>query len=92
MVEGCVARCSPLGCQAIEGGDYVVGIDGAGDIDGQAFSAESSMTFNNLSIFPSAVCPNWKSKAHTTLGRMGQKAPTATPMPLKGRLFSGRAP
>ena len=46
----------------------------------------SSMTFNSLSILPSAVWSNWKSRAHTTLGRMGQKAPTATPMPRSGRL------
>ena len=44
------------------------------------------MTFKSLRFLPSLVWSNWKSRAHTTLGRIGQKAPTATPMPRSGSL------
>lgn len=47
----------------------------------------SSITFKSLSNRPSALWSNWKSKAQMTLGRMGLKAPTATPMPRSGRFF-----
>ena len=44
----------------------------------------SSITFRSFSILPSVVWSNWKSRAQTTLGRMGEKAPTALPMPRRG--------
>ena len=44
----------------------------------------SSITFKSFNIFPSVVWSNWKSRAHTTLGRMGENAPIATPMPRRG--------
>ena len=47
----------------------------------------SSITFSSLSILPSVVWSNWKSRAQTTLGRIGHMAPTATPMPRSGRFF-----
>jgi hypothetical protein len=47
----------------------------------------SSITFKSFSILASDVWSNWKSRAHTTLGLMGQNAPTATPMPRSGRFF-----
>ncbi len=45
----------------------------------------SSITFSSFSILPSVVWSNWKSRAHTTFGRIGQKAPTLAPMPRRGR-------
>jgi hypothetical protein len=47
----------------------------------------SSITFKSFSILPSLVWPNWKPSAHTTWGRMGLKAATATPVPRSGRFF-----
>jgi hypothetical protein len=47
----------------------------------------SSITFKSFNIVRSLVWSNWKSKAHTTLGRIGHIAPTPIPIPRSGRFF-----
>ena len=81
-----VGQCAAFGGQAFEAGHHAVGVDGTLDVDSQGFTAVLSMTFKSFSILPSEVLSNWKSKAHTKLGLMGQKAPTAISMPRSGRL------
>ena len=49
----------------------------------------SSITFSIFKVRPSAVVSNWKSIAQITFGRIGDIAPTATPMPVK-RFFLRR--
>ncbi len=52
----------------------------------RASLVHSSTTFKNLSILSSLAWSNWKSQAHTTLGRIGQKGPTGRPIPRRGFL------
>ena len=49
----------------------------------------SSITFNIFKVRPSAVVSSWKSIAQITFGRIGDIAPTATPIPVK-RFFLRR--
>ena len=51
-----------------------------------ASRVNSSMTLRTLSILPSEVWSNWKSRAQTTLGLIGQNGPKALPMPRSGFL------
>jgi hypothetical protein len=52
----------------------------------RASRVNSSMTLRILSIRPSLVWSNWKSRTHTTFGRIGQNGPMARPMPRSGFL------
>ena len=86
MVEADVGRGAALGGQGLEATDDPVGIDRAFDVGGQGLAGELVDDVQNSSILPSLVWSNWKSMAQTTLGRIGQNAPTGTPMPRSGFL------
>ncbi len=47
------------------------------------------MTFSSFSLLPQAVVSNWKSRAHTTFGRIGKNEPTCVPKPVN-RFFLHR--
>ncbi len=40
------------------------------------------MTFSSFNFLPQAVVSNWKSRAHTTFGRIGQNEPTCVRAPV----------
>jgi len=86
VVEADVGRGAALGGQGLEATDDPVGIDRAFDVGGQGLAGELVDDVQNSSILPSLVWSNWKSMAQTTLGRIGQNAPTGTPMPRSGFL------
>jgi hypothetical protein len=69
--------------QAIQDIDDAVGVDAAINLDRSASRVNSSITFNIVSVRPSALVSNWKSIAQMTFGRIGDIAPTATPIPVK---------
>ena len=45
----------------------------------------SSTMLSSFKVRPSVVWSNWKSRAQTTSGAIGQNAPVRTPMPRRGR-------
>ena len=61
--------------------DDTGGVDGPIHLDGEASRVNSSITLGILRVRPLAVVSNW-SIAQITFGRIGDIAPTATPIPV----------
>ncbi len=51
-----------------------------------ASRVNSSITLSSFKVRPSTVTSNWKSSAHSALGRIGHIAPTCAPIPRSGCL------